>query len=264
MSVEDEIRAKKEKIQAEMKEAEQKKKEAEHLEWVMREAKMTEKSPLLIMPAHEIQTIINETMPSMKFNSRKFIKTMPQPNGLTYVRRTLTGRDGDSEYWSAFDVQLFSSGSGKNAWSYELWVFSNGAVAFCKATTTNVTNMTWDELKSLGIDSAVVRAKIIEALAQQAIQAEKKANAGCYIATSVYGAYDCPEVWVLRRFRDSVLLNSFGGRIFVKFYYAVSPTLVKVMGGNRLFVSFWRRFLDRTVVALKAKGFSDQKYSDGI
>lgn len=264
MSIEDEIRAKKEKMQADMRETERKKQEAERLALAMREARMHEGSPVLIMPPSELQTAISETMPSMKFSNRKFMKTMPKPNGRTYVRRANMGQNGDSEYWSAFDVQLFSSGTGKNAWAYEMWVFSNGAVAFCKVAGTSETNMTWDELKSHGIDSSIVRSKIIEALAQQAIQAEQKAKEGCYIATAVYGSYDCPEVWVLRRFRDDVLLSNCFGRLFVKVYYAISPTLVKVMGGNRWFVSFWRRFLDRTISALKTKGFSDQKYNDRI
>ena len=30
----------------------------------------------------------------------------------------------------------------------------------------------------------------------------------CYIATAVYGSYDCPQVWVLRRFRAEVLLQT--------------------------------------------------------
>ena len=50
---------------------------------------------------------------------------------------------------------------------------------------------------------------------------------GCYIATAVYGSYDCPEVWVLRRYRDFVLAKSGPGCVFIRFYYALSPVLVK-------------------------------------
>ena len=50
---------------------------------------------------------------------------------------------------------------------------------------------------------------------------------GCYIATAVYGTYDCPELWVLRRFRDYGLRKSIIGTAFVRFYYAVSPRLVR-------------------------------------
>lgn len=51
-------------------------------------------------------------------------------------------------------------------------------------------------------------------------------NSGCYIATMVYGSYDAPEVWVLRRFRDNVLQHSRGGRWFIGWYYSWSPGFV--------------------------------------
>ena len=35
---------------------------------------------------------------------------------------------------------------------------------------------------------------------------EKKS--GCYIATAVYGSYDCPQVWTLRRYRDYTLAET--------------------------------------------------------
>lgn len=49
---------------------------------------------------------------------------------------------------------------------------------------------------------------------------------GCYIATMVYGSYEAPEVWVLRRFRDNILQNSRGGRWFINWYYSWSPGFV--------------------------------------
>lgn len=53
---------------------------------------------------------------------------------------------------------------------------------------------------------------------------------GCYIATMVYGSYEAPEVWVLRRFRDNVLQNSRGGRWFINWYYSWSPGFVAKYG----------------------------------
>ena len=32
-------------------------------------------------------------------------------------------------------------------------------------------------------------------------------SGGCYIATCVYGSYDCPEVWTLRRFRVDITVR---------------------------------------------------------
>lgn len=65
-------------------------------------------------------------------------------------------------------------------------------------------------------------AKLIADEAKQAPQ-----GSGCYIATAVYGSYAHPQVKRLRRYRDEVLLQSVGGKIFVKIYYKISPPLAK-------------------------------------
>lgn len=85
---------------------------------------------------------------------------------------------------------------------------------------------------------------------------------GCYIATSVYGSYDCPEVWTLRRFRDEYLKGSVFGGLFVRFYYAVSPGLVRRVGGRDFFRKPVKRVLDQFVIHLKNKGYQDTPYDD--
>jgi hypothetical protein len=46
---------------------------------------------------------------------------------------------------------------------------------------------------------------------------------GCFIATAAFGSYENRWVWVLRDFRDQVLLEHDSGRSFVDWYYAHSP-----------------------------------------
>lgn len=87
-------------------------------------------------------------------------------------------------------------------------------------------------------------------------------SGGCYIATCVYGSYDCPEVWTLRRFRDNILAANIFGRIFIKTYYAISPTLVKWFGNTIWFKKLWKNRLDKMVSALKDKGVDDTPYED--
>lgn len=84
----------------------------------------------------------------------------------------------------------------------------------------------------------------------------------CYVATAVYGSYDCPEVWTLRRFRDNILGPTWYGRTFIKAYYATSPTLVKHFGKNLWFKNLWKPQLDRLVARLKAKGVESTPYND--
>ena len=85
---------------------------------------------------------------------------------------------------------------------------------------------------------------------------------GCYIATAVYGSYDCPEVWTLRRFRDEYLKGSVFGRLFVRFYYATSPGLVRRVGGSDFFRIPVKKVLDQLVNHLKNKGYQDTPYDD--
>lgn len=87
-------------------------------------------------------------------------------------------------------------------------------------------------------------------------------SGGCYIATAVYGSYDCPEVWTLRRYRDNVLSKTCLGRCFIKAYYSISPWIVKHFGENQLFKRYWRSTLNGWVRSLKEKGFEDTPYND--
>lgn len=52
----------------------------------------------------------------------------------------------------------------------------------------------------------------------------------CFVATAVYGSYDCPQVMALRRLRDERLLPDPLGRAAVSLYYAVGPYLAMVVG----------------------------------
>lgn len=91
---------------------------------------------------------------------------------------------------------------------------------------------------------------------------EREMKGGCYIATSVYGSYDCPEVWTLRRFRDNNLLKTFYGQLFVKIYYAFSPSLLKYSGDKKLFKRIFKNRLDKFVEKLQENGYESTHYID--
>ena len=89
-------------------------------------------------------------------------------------------------------------------------------------------------------------------------------KSGCYIATCVYGSYDCPEVWVLRRYRDNALASTLCGRLFIKVYYAISPVLVKWFGKSKRFRFFWKKRLDKLTAKLQNRGVENTPYNDKI
>lgn len=85
---------------------------------------------------------------------------------------------------------------------------------------------------------------------------------GCYVATCVYGSYDCPQVWTLRRYRDLVLNSTWYGRVFIKLYYKIAPMAVKVFGKMQWINVIWQKKLDKKVEELKNEGYWDTPYYD--
>lgn len=85
---------------------------------------------------------------------------------------------------------------------------------------------------------------------------------GCYIATAVYGSYDCPQVWTLRRYRDYYLAKTSWGRMFIKVYYTLSPELVRCFGNTLLFKKLNKLYLDYKVKNLNKKGYDNTPYND--
>ena len=87
-------------------------------------------------------------------------------------------------------------------------------------------------------------------------------SGGCYVATAVYGSYDCPQVWTLRRYRDYTLAETWYGRAFIRAYYAISPTLVKWFGDRAWFKNMWKPRLDKMVKELNENGIDNTPYQD--
>lgn len=72
-------------------------------------------------------------------------------------------------------------------------------------------------------------------------------KSSCYIATMAYGDYEHPQVIVLRKFRDYVLIKYFIGKLFVKLYYFISPKIVLVLKNNNTINRIIRKILDKLI-----------------
>ena len=116
------------------------------------------------------------------------------------------------------------------------------------------------EAASLGDDEAKELLRKISS--GQVSTRPSSGKSGCYVATCVYGSYDCPEVWTLRRFRDATLKKSWFGRLFIRIYYMVSPHIVKLFGGKLWFNKLWKPIIHRFVALLQNKGVESSSYYD--
>ena len=326
MSFEDEIRRQKEEIKVGKQRGE-----------MWRTSKLLPTDPVLTKPTGNIKAVIEEALPSINkifsyvedrhhlpYSSNKFKNNAP--DNLVHVRNCY-GKENDPYYYGrikSFDVNIGTIKStqyGWKKWDVEIWIFSDGDVAYtasfddpdhitrqCRLLrpedydniygeysdydmeellSTGLENIKPDDMVTLedkitklknveitpedvGITAEVIRQKILDKVVEMQMRRERelqertssKSSKGCYIATAVYGSYDCPEVWVLRRYRDFTLLRNPFGQLFVKGYYAVSPTLVKLFGNTGWFRRFWKEWLDRIVARLRSKSVSDEPYRD--
>ncbi len=66
-------------------------------------------------------------------------------------------------------------------------------------------------------------------------------SSGCYIATACYGNEFAPEVISLKEFRDNVLSKNIFGRLFIKTYYFLSPTIADKLKNMKHLNSFIRK-----------------------
>ncbi len=149
----------------------------------------------------------------------------------------------------SIEKELLSSGSYEYS-AYAGWVKSHILTDDAQQAGIQLMKLCYDKIKK--IDPSYVVPEL----------PQPTAKGGCYIATAVYGSYDRPQVWTLRRFRDEILAEVWYGRVFVRAYYAISPTLVKRFGRMRWFKWVCRNLLDRLVAYLNAKGIKDTPYQD--
>ena len=74
---------------------------------------------------------------------------------------------------------------------------------------------------------------------------------GCFIATVVYNDFNAPQVKILRKFRDELLLKSMVGRFFVQLYYQVSPPVANFTEKHTFLKSIFKLPLDIFVRIIK-------------
>ena len=79
-----------------------------------------------------------------------------------------------------------------------------------------------------------------------------QAGGGCFIATAVYGDYDHPQVRVLRRFRDRVLVKSAAGRRLVRWYYRAGPKMAELLIDKELLKVMLRRGLNFLIIVVNS------------
>lgn len=85
-----------------------------------------------------------------------------------------------------------------------------------------------------------------------------KSGGGCFVATTVEGDYGHPNVLVLREFRDKTLAFSTAGRLFIRIYYKVGPSLANLIGHSSIARSICRRVVILPAVRLANRALRNE------
>jgi hypothetical protein len=92
---------------------------------------------------------------------------------------------------------------------------------------------------------------VVPAAASAESSPSSGSGSGCFIATAAFGSYRAPEVILLQKFRDRILLTNAPGRLFVEYYYRLSPSLAN-------FISHYDSLRSATRLALRPLIFTIQ------
>lgn len=192
------------------------------------------------------------TVSTPRVEKKFYISVPPQPTGLV-----VSGESVELPHPAEATVYCSVVPADVPQNTTVLWAVSNKDVIRIKGSNSKKCCV-----ESVGEGTAFLMCKINGTDITRKIQVTVTKPKGCYVATAVYGSYDCPEVWVLRRFRDNFLAKHWLGRRFIDVYYAVSPHAVDLFGKRKWFNRFFKGRLDRLVCHLQKKGYQETPYED--
>lgn len=89
--------------------------------------------------------------------------------------------------------------------------------------------------------------------------ANTASGGSCFIATAAYGDRTHPNVTILRRFRDEVLVRYRSGRAFIRFYWIIGPRMAKGVSHDRVIGHLARLIISPfAVIAREVLKFRDR------
>ena len=127
-------------------------------------------------------------------------------------------------YYGTHSGSYTSSVDAGNTTSILLSGLQDGATYFFAAVAYDASN------NESGYSNEITYAVPAAASPPAVGEASSGGGGACFIATAAFGSYRAPEVILLQKFRDRILLASAPGRLFVEFYYRVSPPIADFIG----------------------------------
>jgi uncharacterized repeat protein (TIGR02543 family) len=156
-------------------------------------------------------------------------------------------------YFAPVEVRFACKRPTDPAWFYTAWVSRGADGNYTEALTGLVSQTQYQFKAQLRYDSTVMEGAVYQfttAAGSSTNLADLLAYFGCFIATAAYGTPAAEQINVLRDFRDTVLLKSTVGTVFVALYYRLSPPVADFMAGNEVVRTIVRELLVDPIVWL--------------
>jgi hypothetical protein len=150
------------------------------------------------------------------------------------------------------EVRFAYKKSAGSFWSHTNWVSKSRSGTHAETLTGLSSDTEYDFVAQLRYNDIETE---IEGTTLQFTTAIPSPAGGCFVATAAYGTPTAEQVDVLREFRDTVLMESTAGSLFVSLYYQLSPPIADVIAENEPLRILIREFLiDPIVWVVEATG----------
>jgi len=154
--------------------------------------------------------------------------------------------------FSPVEVRFAYKKSSSSAWSYTGWVSKSADGTYAAQLAGLSSNTKYDFKAQLEYADTMIENAILQFTTAKS---SLPPSAGCFIATAAYGTPAAEQIDVLREFRDSVLLESTAGSLFVALYYQLSPPVADFISGSSFLRTLVRELLvDPIVWVVEATG----------
>jgi preprotein translocase subunit YajC len=160
--------------------------------------------------------------------------------------------------FSQVEVRFAYKNSTGSAWSYTDWVSKSGNSTHAESLNGLSSNTEYDFKAQLKYDDTVIEDTTLQFTTEASSDppSDPPPSGGCFIATAAYGTPTAEQIDVLREFRDTVLLKSTAGSLFVALYYQLSPPVADFISESIFLRTLVRELLvDPIVWVVEATGY---------
>ena len=152
--------------------------------------------------------------------------------------------------FSPVEVRFAYRKSAGSFWSHTDWVSKSRSGTHVETLTGLSPNTEYDFAAQLKHNDIEIEVEGTTLQFTTDVRSTPPPTGGCFIATAAYGTSTIEQIDVLREFRDSVLLESTAGSVFVSLYYQLSPPVADFIAGNELLRTLVRKLLIDPIVCV--------------